>query len=495
MHMKPPLGSQIQAGHPLAQGRVGHWLMNEGVGPKVYDLSGNRNTGTITGALWVPGRTGPCLSFDGSGDYVSSNLNWTSFASANYTISAWVKYGGSTGTYQAPFGCGDNQNNGLYWGNTWTGTVKARIGGSSGSYEMSCTLPSGFNVGWHLITQTRTGTIGEIYVDGKSLGTGTLSSSPVSENFLIGSLIPTAYFLYGLMDDVKVYNRALSAAEVQQLYYDPFGMFARRPIELWTGAMAVGGTSWTATFNDGLGITDAFPLVCAYLRAVTEVLGLTDSSVRVSEAVRSLSEAMGTTDVSATTQAFIRSLSESVGTDDSIGQASGIFWALAESMGLLDGIAKDETKNLLETIGTLDISTSVQEFNKVLAESLGIVDSTTSALIIFRALIESIGLSDAVASVFVASRVISDAEGITDDIVLGRMIAVADALGITDDVTRVIYFLRTQDDSQGILDSMVRVSIALRTVSNDVGMTDVMSKQFGALLKAAWAFLLLKHRK
>ena len=46
---KPPLGIQIDWSNPITKGLVGCWLFNEGSGDKVYDLSGNGNTGTLTG--------------------------------------------------------------------------------------------------------------------------------------------------------------------------------------------------------------------------------------------------------------------------------------------------------------------------------------------------------------------------------------------------------------------------------------------------------------
>ena len=60
INQKPILGRGINWGDPLARGLVGYWLMNEGVGNKVYDLSGNGRTGTISGALWTAGKFGRC---------------------------------------------------------------------------------------------------------------------------------------------------------------------------------------------------------------------------------------------------------------------------------------------------------------------------------------------------------------------------------------------------------------------------------------------------
>ena len=47
--LKPRLGLRLNHNHPLAQGLVGCWVMNEGGGDKVFDLSGNGKAGTFSG--------------------------------------------------------------------------------------------------------------------------------------------------------------------------------------------------------------------------------------------------------------------------------------------------------------------------------------------------------------------------------------------------------------------------------------------------------------
>jgi len=69
---KPMLGQQVDRSHPCAKGLVGFWLMNEGTGNRIQDLSGNRITGTLVADThFVPGKFGSALGFDGTGDYVS----------------------------------------------------------------------------------------------------------------------------------------------------------------------------------------------------------------------------------------------------------------------------------------------------------------------------------------------------------------------------------------------------------------------------------------
>ena len=70
---------------------VGLWLMNEGGGSRVNDLSGNGNTGTHTGATWVAGNSCPAVNYDGN-DYTNCgngpSLNW---GASDFTVIMGVK--------------------------------------------------------------------------------------------------------------------------------------------------------------------------------------------------------------------------------------------------------------------------------------------------------------------------------------------------------------------------------------------------------------------
>jgi hypothetical protein len=93
---KPPLGSKIDFSHPLSKGIVGCWLFNEGMGDKVQDISGNGNTGTLTGfshpaivtSGWNPGKFGTGLKFDGSNDVVTLARS-ISLNPLSSTLSIW----------------------------------------------------------------------------------------------------------------------------------------------------------------------------------------------------------------------------------------------------------------------------------------------------------------------------------------------------------------------------------------------------------------------
>jgi hypothetical protein len=80
--IKPLPGTLPMPGRPLADS-VGLWPLNS-LGNQVFDLSGNRNTGTLSGPIWVPGaKGGPALQFDGINDSVDCGSNASLFCAGD----------------------------------------------------------------------------------------------------------------------------------------------------------------------------------------------------------------------------------------------------------------------------------------------------------------------------------------------------------------------------------------------------------------------------
>jgi len=100
--LKPVRGIRLNKSHPLVRGLVGCWLFNEGSGNIVQDSSGNGNTGSlIADTHWVPGKSGPALDFDGTGDNVEIAHNDILNSVTNkITIVALVNVRSFTTNYQ-----------------------------------------------------------------------------------------------------------------------------------------------------------------------------------------------------------------------------------------------------------------------------------------------------------------------------------------------------------------------------------------------------------
>jgi len=203
------------------RGLVGYWNLNEGTGSTTIDLSGNGNNGTwygtATGAsgYYSPGKVGPWAGvFDGSTDYIKiSNFNLTNNA---LSVLFWVNTNDFTVRRVV-----DNWNsaNGSFT-NNWNGSS-----GLGASFQFTDSSSAGGTITglltgvWYHIAQVYDGSKVYIYLNGLYVSGSTANKTlktGLSTVYLGGDYSP--YYFNGLIDDVRIYNRALSAAEVQEIY-------------------------------------------------------------------------------------------------------------------------------------------------------------------------------------------------------------------------------------------------------------------------------------
>jgi len=233
MILKPQLGSLPVRGHHFTKGLFCHWLMNEGGGNTLYDVSGNNNVGAFVGDVsWVSGKFGPTLNFPGSTDYVSI-INAKTYT--KLTISVWI--------------------NGSYF--DASGTHMVISGLSSQTYivvnnrALGCVIKSTFhNSGvtlstntWYHVVCTYDGVRVKIYLDGNEiLDAAETTDPPANQKFYVGTYgsSPSSFEFYGMIDNLMIFDIALTATEIIELYRNPFCMFERDPIELWVAATSVG---------------------------------------------------------------------------------------------------------------------------------------------------------------------------------------------------------------------------------------------------------------
>jgi hypothetical protein len=207
-------------------GLVGYWNFDEGSGSTATDQSGSGNNLSLTTQAWASGRIGPgALQFSGSSPNlaVASSGAYNVGPSGNATISFWFK--APTRPASDYFDHLIDKDNGtvgyaiwLYSGNTY-GNPDIALWTSSGSGNHYCyTFKRYDDNNWHLGQFVIDRTNGcSIYVDGiKDLqGGGTVASGDYSNST---SLSFGQASWAGQLDDVRFYNRVLSAAEIQAMY-------------------------------------------------------------------------------------------------------------------------------------------------------------------------------------------------------------------------------------------------------------------------------------
>ena len=205
---------------------IAHYKFDAGSGTVLVDNSGNSNNGTIYGApAWVTGKSGYAIDFDGVDDYVSipdaASLN---FGTGDFTICTWFKTSQSADVRNLFYkGAGDGLS-GWRFGldNINYGRPTVLIGDTVGHVTLVFGTTA-YNDGlWHhMVVVFDRDVAAECFMDGASIGTGDITSISGSVDNTDAILIGNSYDKYiGSLDETRIYNRALSAAEISDLYHN-----------------------------------------------------------------------------------------------------------------------------------------------------------------------------------------------------------------------------------------------------------------------------------
>ncbi len=212
---------------------IAHWRFDEGSGSTATDIAGN-NDGTLEGdATWAVGLIGGALEFNGEGHVDCGNSDALNFATGDWTISAWIK---TTITGGGEIGTGSIFANGGDYGGGIRFTLavgEADVGGAvvlttdDDSTKLQAIGTRGLvnDNEWHHIVGLRNGNTLQVYVDGlldatiDNVPTGYDLSGTSQHNAYIGAITDHRdsslfKFFIGLIDDVRIYNEALTEPKI-----------------------------------------------------------------------------------------------------------------------------------------------------------------------------------------------------------------------------------------------------------------------------------------
>lgn len=205
---------------------VAWWKFDEGTGTTANDSSGN-NPGTINGASWTAGRNSQALTFNGTSDYVGgvSSASLNEIRSA-VTLVAWVKPATTISGWTDRGIISKNNTSESFELTHYSSQADVdafagfvSIGGDE-KWAIGTTSPVP-NTLYH-VTLTYDGSQVKIYVNGR-LEDSEAATGPIDTNnfnFAIGARNGTTGMrpFQGLIDDARIYNFALTATEISNLY-------------------------------------------------------------------------------------------------------------------------------------------------------------------------------------------------------------------------------------------------------------------------------------
>ena len=204
---------------PPPSGLVGAYGFDEGAGTTARDFSGNNNNGTITGATWAgtpAAKFGNALTFNGLNNYVSVPDSSSLDLTTGMTLEAWVRPTAAVNTWRTivmkeqpsyyAYGMYAGTGTGVPSGNGMIGGTDRDVRGAAG-------IP--LNT-WTHLAATYDGSAIRIFVNGvqsaQLAATGAIATS-TGVLKIGGNAIWGEYFA-GQIDEVRVYNKALTAAQI-----------------------------------------------------------------------------------------------------------------------------------------------------------------------------------------------------------------------------------------------------------------------------------------
>lgn len=223
------LAGNVASADTLNDGVVAYWNFDH---CSAADISNNAYDGTISGAVecvdGVAGTRG--MSFHVDNDHISAIAN-AGLSSKQITLSAWINPTGG-GTYNPRIiAVGPSGTPSQYYSIILQGTQSKRHAWLHSGATGGSLIGAGYitdNSGWHHVAATIDGLTAKLYVDGKldvetkkypalkTFSTGLIqigySDNPIGQNDFTDQFV-------GGIDEVRIYNRALTAAEIRALNY------------------------------------------------------------------------------------------------------------------------------------------------------------------------------------------------------------------------------------------------------------------------------------
>ena len=230
-HINTTIGTNSDLNDPADSGLITHYTFDGkdmdwgSTTAEVLDTSGNGRNGnattTMSSASVVPGKISQALTFGGSGDNVVAGLSsW----GTTYSVAFWMKanaYASNATIFMHGFSNSCAYSPAITL--TSLTTINAALPGCAGTGSVgNATLNSGWN---HVVLSVDGSTSQTLYINGASTTSNTKTSTGGGYYTLMGAYeannngVASGNYFNGSLDDVRIYNKALTAEEVKRLYH------------------------------------------------------------------------------------------------------------------------------------------------------------------------------------------------------------------------------------------------------------------------------------
>ena len=266
-------------------GLVASYSFNEGTGTSVSDSSGNGHTGTIQNAAWTPsGKYGAALMFNGLNALVTISDAASLHLTTAMTLEAWVNPSTVNSAWRDVIYKG---NDNYYLEGTSTTRSAPAIGGTFGSANTNVFGTAALSVNtWAHLAATYDGATLRLYVNGTQVAskarTGNLATS--ANPLQIGGDSLNGQNFNGIIDEVRIYNVALTQAQIQSDMNTPVGSFSdtqapTTPSNLSATAVSSSqiNLTWTAS-TDNVAVTGYLVESCITASCTFTQIGTTASA-------------------------------------------------------------------------------------------------------------------------------------------------------------------------------------------------------------------------
>ena len=206
-----------------AKGLVGYWTFDEGKGDATKDSSKYGNDGKLSGATWAKGVIGSALQFNGVTDYVNMCSPGSGVIDKAVSIEAWIKATGNNAQANLVFAGPECYGFGIW---IQGGRFFAGLWNSEGNQYSAISTISPTPDQWYHVVMTcdlDTGKAVKLFINGKLNCSTVASGTAIKSGYAsidIGGRMPSSWYFKGVIDDVKLYNRALSEEEIGNSYND-----------------------------------------------------------------------------------------------------------------------------------------------------------------------------------------------------------------------------------------------------------------------------------